>query len=373
MLKRVLHWLPVALGVVFLLSLAYLQRERAIQGQNDFVAFYAGGKLAGTPGLYSRAENQALIQSILGFPLENVTYIRPPFYAALLKPLSLLPYRVAYAVFSLATLGSFLWFVVRFSKECPALPFFAAMSIPLLTALCGGQDSPLLLAILGSSMLLVRRKRDFAAGLVLSLCAIKFHLFLFVPIFLVVKKRWGILGGGVLGTALLTALGVLVGGVDSTRAFVKTLRDPWINASATIMPNIHGLVATLHGDVWLEALLAAFVVGVFLWILARTGNYELLLAAAVVCGLLVSFHSEVFDDILLLAVFVAVVGNCAGAPLRAASALILTPIPYFMVLAGAPYGALLPLSLLALLAIFCAQFMKAGAAIPAREEAPSLG
>jgi len=114
-------------------------------------------------------------------------------------------------------------------------------------------------------------------------------------------------------------------------------------------------------------------VGVFLWILARTGNYELLLAAAVVCGLLVSFHSEVFDDILLLSVFVAVVGNCASAPLRAASALILTPIPYFMVLAGAPYGALLPLSLLALLAIFCAQFMKAGAAIPAREEAPSLG
>ena len=37
-----MHWCPVALGVVFLLSLGYLQRERALKGQNDFVQLYAG-------------------------------------------------------------------------------------------------------------------------------------------------------------------------------------------------------------------------------------------------------------------------------------------------------------------------------------------
>ena len=122
-MSRVLHWAPVVLGILFLLALAYLQRERAIQGQNDFVQLYTSGKLAGTPGLYSRAENLATIQSILGFTMDGVECTRPPFYAALLKPLAALPYRAAYALFSLATFSSFLWFVVRFSKECSVLPF----------------------------------------------------------------------------------------------------------------------------------------------------------------------------------------------------------------------------------------------------------
>ncbi len=159
-----MHWCPVALGVVFLLSLGYLQRERALKGQNDFVQLYAGARLAGTPDLYSRSANLALIKSIQGFTMDTVVYTRPPFYAALLRPLAALPYHVAYAIFSFLTLGSILWFVIRFSKECPSLPFFAAMSIPLLTALCNGQDTPFLLAILGGSILLTRRRMEFLGG-----------------------------------------------------------------------------------------------------------------------------------------------------------------------------------------------------------------
>ena len=140
-----MHWLPVALSIVFLLSLAYLQRERALRGENDFVQLYTGARLVGTHDLYSRTANLAVVKATLGFAMDSVVYTRPPFYAVLLKPLALLPYRVAYAVFSLATLSSVLWFVIRFSRECSPLPFFAAMSIPVLTAICGGQDTPFLL------------------------------------------------------------------------------------------------------------------------------------------------------------------------------------------------------------------------------------
>src|ERR1700722_18889578 len=201
-----MHWCPVALGLVFLLSLGYLQRERALKGQNDFAQLYAGAKLAGTADLYSRAANLAVIKSIQGFTMETVVYTRPPFYAALLRPLAALPYRVAYGVFSLATLASILWFVIRFSKECPSLPFFAAISIPLLTALCNGQDTPFLLVIIGAAILLFRRNRDFAAGLVLSLCALKFHLFLFLALLLVMKKRWRTIQGGACGLVVLALL-----------------------------------------------------------------------------------------------------------------------------------------------------------------------
>ncbi|HZU26037.1 MAG TPA: glycosyltransferase family 87 protein [Bryobacteraceae bacterium] len=355
-----MRWLPIAAGVVFLLSLAWLERGRALTGQNDFAQLYAAARLAGTPDLYSRAANLAAIQAIHGFTMESVVYTRPPFYAALLKPLASLPYLSAYALFSLATLSALIWFFVRFGRECPSLPFFAAMSIPAAAALCDGQDTPFLLAIVGATVLLMRRSRLFAAGLVLSLCAIKFHLFLFVPLALLLKRQWRVLAGGILGTALLSLLGVVVNGPDSLRRYVQVLRDPWINPSAATMPNLHGLVAVLHGDMRLELALAGLVLLAFLWLAQRTGDLELLLAASVVCGLLVSFHSGIADDVLLFAVFVAVIGRSVNVPLRAAAALILTPVPYFLVLGGAPWSALFVVGLLALLATFCISLWPVG-------------
>lgn len=350
-MKAVLHWLPAALGVTFLLALAYLQRDRALRGQNDFAQLYAGAALVGTPDLYSRSANLTVVQKNLGFTMESVVYTRPPFYAALLKPLALLSYRTAYAVFSFASLACVLWFVVRFSKECSALPFFAAMSVPILTAICGGQDTPFLLAVLGGSMLLTRAKRDVWAGLLLSLVAIKFHLFLFVPLLLLLKRRWLILRGAITGVAALTGFGIVVAGVKSWKQYMNVLRDPWINPSATIMPNIHGLVAVLNGGTALEFLLIALVLAGFIWIVRRSDDYEFLLAVSLLCGLLVSFHSGVADDIILLPTFIAIVRTRSLASLRAAAALILTPVPYFMVLADAPYSAVLPVSLLVMLGL----------------------
>jgi hypothetical protein len=348
------RWLPVALGVTFLLSLAYIQRDRALRGANDFAQLYTGATLAGTSDLYSRSANLAVVEKSLGFTMESVVYTRPPFYAALLKPLALLPYRAAYAVFSLATLASLLWFVVKFSPECSALPFFAAMSIPILTAICGGQDTPFLLAILGGSILLTRAKREVWAGLVLSLLAIKFHLFLFVPVLLLIKRRWQILGGAMTGLAVLTGVGVSVAGAASLGQYVNVLRDPWINSSATIMPNIHGLAAVLNGGMVLELILIALVLAAFVWVARRNESYEFLLAVSLLCGLLVSFHSCLADDVVLLPVFVAVVRTCPMPFLRVATALILTPVPYFMALADAPYSAFLPVSLLIVLGLSCA-------------------
>ena len=348
-MKRVLFWLPVLLGIVFLLLLGYHRRYMAFSGKNDFVTFYAGGKLAGTPELYARQPNVELINRLAGQDM-GVMYIRPPFYAAILKPLAALPFRAAYAVFSLLSLASYLWFAWRFMGECPALPFLAAISIPFLADLSAGQDASFLLAIVGASILLTRKGWDFAAGFVLSLCAVKFHLFLFLPVLLLMKRRWQMVGGGICGTAVLTALGMAVNGPGSTVAWIKVLRDPWINPDASGMPNLHGLVTGLGGSARVEVVLTAGVCLLFLWMTLRTENYELLLAASLVCGLLVSFHSTIVDDLLLFPVLVLVLKTSDFVPLRAAVGLILTPIPYFLVLAGPPYGMAFPVSLLLILA-----------------------
>jgi len=77
------------------------------------------------------------------------------------------------------------------------------------------------------------------------------------------------------------------------------------------------------------------------------------LAISIVCGLLVNFHSGISDDVLLLVVFVAVTAKYASAPMRSLVALLLTPIPWFMVLAGPPYNAAVPAALLLLMGFFC--------------------
>ena len=203
-MKRALDWLPVAVGIALLSTLVALQWHRTIRGQNDFVALYVGAKLVGSPDLYSRPANEAMIQSILGATMQSVIYTRPPFYAALLKPLSFLPYLAAYGIFCAACLSGILWFVIRFSKECPALPLYTSFAVPVAAFLPEGQDTPLLLIFIGASILLSRQKRDFLAGLVFSLCAIKFHLFLFIPLLLLLKKRWHILAGAACGSGVIS-------------------------------------------------------------------------------------------------------------------------------------------------------------------------
>jgi len=352
-MKRFLRWAPVLAGLLFLVLIASLERKRALNGQNDFVAFYTAAKLAGTPHLYSRQVNLDTVKSILGFNLETVVYIRPPFYAALLKPLSFFPYLTAYAIFSLLTLLSILFFVIRFAKQCPDLAVFASISIPFLSVVLNGQDTPFLLAFLGISMLLQKKGKDFSAGLVLSLCAIKFHLFLFLPILWVLKKKWRTLGGAVSGAAALFVIGIAIAGFASIGQYIALLRDPFINSTPANMPNLHGLASTLGGDIRLEVGFAAAVIFAFLWLCSKTEDYDLLFAAALVCGLLLSFHSGIADCVLLYPVFVLVLRVSQSIPLRVATALILSPVPFLTALAGAPYSSVLPLGLLTVLGLIC--------------------
>jgi hypothetical protein len=338
----------VLLGVIFLLLLGYHRRNQALAARNDFPTFYAGATLAGTPDLYSRTANAKLIEKLAGEDL-GMMYIRPPFYAAILKPLAWLPFLGAYALFTCLSLASYIWFAARFTKECPALPFLSAISIPFLADLTAGQDAAFMLAILGTAILLARDKNDLTAGLILSLCSFKFHLFLFVPVLLLIKKRWHMIAGGVVGAVALAGVGTIVDGPSAWISWVNILRDPWINPGAGGMPNLHGLVAALGLHPSWEAILIGTVSLLFLWMTFHIDNFELLFAASLVCGLLVSFHSTIVDDLVLFPVLILVLNSSQSVPLRAAAALILTPIPYFLVLAGPPYSALLPICLLLML------------------------
>jgi hypothetical protein len=347
-LKRAIlaNTLQIVIGVAFLAALEYPFYKTVLLGHNDFSTFYAGAKLARTRALYDHDSMRREVRALWPDSGDSEVYLRAPFYAVLLKPLAWLPYRVALVAFLCLTVASFLWFVIRFARECAYLPLLAAFSVPMYLNFNGGADVPLLLAVIGGFVLFTRRGRDFAAGLVLALCAIKFHLFVFVPLLVLLEKRWRILAGLCTGSLALA----LAGGI--------TLIGPWLKVmfSATITgipiwklspaPNIHGLVTVLSAGPALEYLLVGLVIAAFLWLWFRVDNFELLLGVSLVCGLLVSFHSFAYDDLLLMAVLAVV------APvriLREITGLALTPIAFLMTFAGGLFSTAIPLLLLAFL------------------------
>lgn len=130
------------------------------------------------------------------------------------------------------------------------------------------------------------------------------------------------------------------------------LRDPWINFSPDMMPNLHGLAMSLGAGSWVETGLVCAVVVTFGWICRRTDDYEFLFALSVLCGLLVSYHSGVGDDVLLLLVIAVITSSLRTAtndkPLRMALALTMTPLPYFT---GVSLSIILPLLFLLILAL----------------------
>jgi hypothetical protein len=311
--------------------------------------------------LYSAEANQKVERESAGADSEAILYSRPPFYAWLLRPLAALPYLKAYYVFQAISAGCFFAFLWLFVPQCRELAAFASISIPLFANVQNGQDATIVTLLAGVSLVLARRNLDFLAGFVLSLCAIKFHLFALVPVAIVLQRRWWILAGGAAGGAVLVALSALAGGPDWAQAYLGRLQDSRIHPGAEHMPNLHGFSVLFGGGgfAFEAALILATVLAVG-YLAVKLHDYDLVFAFAIIGSLLISFHSYVQDALVLLIPLAILLRSSFERRVRELMELACSPIPYFLLLAGAPLNVFMPALLLAILAV---------AAIAARQTA----
>jgi len=351
-LRQPLTLAGVALGLAFLLLLGYMQRERFLTGTNDFVQLYAGSQLSGTPRLYDPEASKEVHRRELGVWLESVYYSRPPFYAWMLRPLGMLPYRVAYWTFEALNILALLAFLRIWVPRCRELPVIVGLFLPLLASLLAGQDVMFVLLAAALCIELMRRNRDFAAGIVLTLCAIKVHLFILVPLVLLVHRRWGVLRGGIAGGAVLAGISFLSDGLDWPRRYLALLSNPELHPGPEHMPTLRGLVYGFSGSEvpWMVALLSVVVVLTVVWI-ASQSHIELAIAFALVGGQLIGYHAYLQDCAILLLVFVLVQDRARTPMLRGAMALVVSPPLFLFLMAGQPWNVAVPLALLALLAM----------------------
>lgn len=336
--------------------------HRMISGQNDFVHWYVGGSLFGTPYLHIQEANQQKQKELIGGVLVDSYFIRPTFYALLLKPLTLFPYKTAYVLFQAVSALSVAFFLRVYSRSWPDLLVFAAMSVPVISNFVNGQDVTLLLAFCTVSLLLASRGKDFASGLVFSLCAIKFHLFILTPAAMLAKKRWGIFWGAVAGEVVLFLLGLTGGGWKVFLTLIDLLKKPENHPYPEIMPNLRGLVFALTGgpSLPLLAVLSAIVLGASIYLIVTAPTYEEAFAYCLIGGLLVNYHAYIQDPMLLLLASALLFRGTHSKAFRLTLEFLLLPVVYILLLTQPPFSGAFALLLVFLLLTAVRETMIAG-------------
>jgi hypothetical protein len=339
------HWLNLsrrecygASIIGLLVCLAFAQREILSPDPNtptDFMAFYAGAKLAGTPNLYDSARVRGEQIKALGAYGAGLQYVRLPFYAGLLSPLARLPYRAAIAVWQCISILAMLGFVLLWRIPDRATTVLACgWSLPVIMVFLLAQDVTLLLFLLALAVRLADREKPVASGLLLSLLSIKFNLFLLLPVLLFGQRLWKIAAGFALGCVMLILASFWVGGANWPVQLAKTLSSPVISPREFVMPNLRGLLSLMTDRLWPEVVCAVTIVAALLFVIRRA-DFHLGLAGTIVGSLLVSHHAGPQDCALLLPAILILIANASGNATEMLCLAMISPIPYvFLILKG---------------------------------------
>jgi hypothetical protein len=316
-------WLKCLIGICLCLSIGFSAAERG----NDFNEFYSASKLAGTGHIYDWDRIQELE---LRNGSDTIPFGRLPVYGVLLKPLTVLPFnyaRVAWLLVSAAALFGFalLWPGLRRQDAIVML----CWSCPAAFMLSMGQDTGLFLFCVTVGLRLLQSKRDFAAGLVFSLCAAKFHLALGIPVFLLARHKWGALAGGVAGGLLQLAISFTAEGLEWPARLLHLASISEFSPAPLRMPNLLGLTNSLPFGGYIEAVLGLLALTA-VWIVSRRSALAIGATAALVGGLLVCHHAYVYDAVLLLPAFALALRLPADNVLRYWALLLCVPIPYLL-------------------------------------------
>ncbi len=312
---------------------------------HDFLNLYTGASLAldgRFAELHDPAVQLAREREILPQLPALVPFVRPGFYAAILAPLALLPYKTAFAVWITVQcallLACWLWGWRRFGPDALV---FAALFLPAPLGIASGQDCVMLLAVFIAAFVLAEHGCPFLSGAVLALLLWKFHLVLLWPVALLVQKRWRMLAGFGVAAAVEVTACVALGGWGVITAYAALLTNPTIehlSPSPELMISVQGLLANLGIESRLALLAAsASVAGVFIW---RVRNAPLwkMFALTPVASLWIVPHVYGYDaSLLLLSIWLTIF--CARQPApRIAATLLSTPIPFGFALAGQPWA-----------------------------------
>jgi len=295
----------------------------------DFNQFYSAAKLAATGHVYDFGRLQELELQNGAHP---IPFGRLPVYAVLLKPVTALGYNPARAVWLAVNLAALIGFAtlwpVRHRQDAIMM---LCWSLPAAILLSTGQDTGLFLFSVTLGLRLLQSKRDLLAGLVFSLCAAKFHLAIGIPIFLLARRRWGALAGGLAGGLIQLAISFAAEGREWPTRLLQLSAISDFSPSPWKMPNLAGITHWLPYGGVVEAVLALLAL-VAVWIISRRSPLTIGATVAVTGGLLASHHAYVYDAVLLLPACALAVRLPVPKAVRYGALLLCVPMLYVLLI-----------------------------------------
>lgn len=282
----------------------------------DFINSWGGSYLAlsGHPQqVYDLATMHGAERAAVGRQDVNLAgWYYPPTFLLVVLPLALVPYLWALAAWTLATLAAYLSVLRKIAPWKQTV--WLALAFPgAWINLINGQNGFLSAALLGGGLLYLEQQ-PVLAGFLFGLLVIKPHLGIFIPLVLVVSRRWRCLLAAAVSSLGIVALSLLAFGTETWRTFFNSLWLPrrivlehgeipyYYQQSVFAVARLWGLPLQAAYAIQAITALAAAIVLVWLW----TGNcsYRLKAAALVICGLVATPY--LFDyDLTLLGVGIA--------------------------------------------------------------------
>jgi hypothetical protein len=313
----------------------------ALRGHADFRQLYAAGYMVRTghgAELYDYQAQKNAQDSLIGSEDLALPFIRPAYQALLFVPFSLLPYRGAYLTFlgvNLILLGFAFWLLraklANLAAAWSLLPGFVFLVFyPVSLALMQGQDSILLLVLLGAALVSLDRGREFAAGALLALGLFKLQIVIPIAILFLLWRRLKFTAGFALSGLLLALVSFWTVGLAQTALFVRAMLSVGGVAGnqisfplrVSIMANLRGLIFELTNS-WLSregaraltvvvSVAVMFAVAMFV---TRNLNREDQVILGITASVLVSYYLFIHDLGVMLIPIVLMLNRYLGANL----------------------------------------------------------
>jgi len=303
--------LAIAAGAVTAILFAafdlyqWAQAYAADNFHNDLTFYYAAAKIGLTNGWQSiydlQLQQEALDALGSGIQIAQLArYISPPPVAWLAVPLTLLPFQVAYFVWSALLLGAlgWAWYLAAPGTGRLRLVHLAAAIgwLPVIYGLQLGQPGLFVALGVAGSYALLRRDRPFWAGVALGALVLKPQLAFLVPAALLVSGRHRAFWGCVVAIGALALIAALLVGPTGISTYQERL-----NFAAGVPVNRELTIAGLLGNVAVARVIQV-VLAIWALVLAyrlRGRGHEWAFIAALVGGLVASPYLHL-DDLVML-------------------------------------------------------------------------
>lgn len=268
----------VLIAVLLILELWYgvLFLRAALGGQLDFVAYYrAGGEIIHQENIYKLDR--------------HAPFIHPAFEALAFVPFAILNYKTAYLTFIVINL-LLLWWSLRMVGASWEIVAFS----PLTIAVVFGQDSIILMALLATSYVALKKNDPFCAGIWLGSCVFRFQNILPIILLCLIWREWKLIKGFATTAGVLALLSCLL---VNPFTYLGALKSIAYEQPIERMVNLRGLLGKFPS--WVVVLAAVLIVGVA----AHTGSKssrETRMCIAIAAAALVSFHFFAHDLVMLV-------------------------------------------------------------------------